>query len=125
VPAASSAPTFDDNTIIDDDFDFDFDADSAAPIASPTAVSVASDVIELDLDYQEEDTASTTEFSTQFAADFDFVKGLDGSQVTLELAAQYLQLGEYDSAKRLLSEVISQGNSEQQQQAEQMLARTA
>ena len=45
--------------------------------------------------------------------------------MTLDLAAQYLQLGEYDSAKRLLNEVMAQGNSEQQSQAQTLLERTA
>ncbi|WP_313493686.1 FimV/HubP family polar landmark protein [Psychrobacter faecalis] len=36
-----------------------------------------------------------------------------------------MQLGEYDSAKRLLIEVINQGNSEQQSQAQALLDRTA
>jgi len=36
-----------------------------------------------------------------------------------------VQLGEYDSAKRLLTEVINQGNSEQQSQAQALLDRTA
>lgn len=57
----------------------------------------------------------------QFADDFDFVKDLDNMQITLDLATQYLELGEYDSAKRLLNEVIAQGNSEQQQQAQSLL----
>lgn len=58
-------------------------------------------------------------------SDFDYVKTLNSYQVTLELADHYLQLGEYDSAKRLLTEVITQGNSEQQQKAKMLLARTA
>ena len=70
-------------------------------------------------------TVTDEDFSAQFAADFDFVKTLDSNQVTLDLAGQYVQLGEYDSAKRLLNEVIAQGNSEQQQQAQQLLERTA
>ncbi|MGP9667930.1 MULTISPECIES: FimV/HubP family polar landmark protein [unclassified Psychrobacter] len=64
-------------------------------------------------------------FSLRFAENFDFVKSLDSNQVTLDLANQYLQLGEYDSAKRLLNEVIAQGNSEQQSQAQLLLERTA
>ncbi|WP_367108686.1 FimV/HubP family polar landmark protein [uncultured Psychrobacter sp.] len=67
----------------------------------------------------------TEDFAAQFAADFDFVNTLDANQVTLDLAGQYLELGEYDSAARLLSEVIAEGSSEQQDQAQEMLARTA
>lgn len=125
--ASSNAPTtdrFDDNTLIDDDFDFD--SLSVVPTAT-TPVDVAS---EIENNVPSEFTAdteieATEDFSSRFAADFDFVKTLDSNQVTLDLASQYVQLGEYDSAKRLLTEVINQGNSEQQSQAQALLDRTA
>lgn len=124
-----SAPA-DDNMLIDDDFDFD------ALISSPSAdTPVATEGDDTDaISFSEEaDTHSqdpvtpeaSADFAAQFDADFDFVKTLDNNQVTLDLATQYLQLGEYDSAKRLLNEVVMQGNSEQQSQAQALLARTA
>jgi len=89
---------------------------------SPTATTP----VEIETEVTTEESIETTEeFSSRFAADFDFVKSLDSNQVTLDLAAQYLQLGEYDSAKRLLNEVMAQGNSEQQSQAQTLLERTA
>ena len=120
--APSIAPItlmFDDNTVIDDDFDFDNISESAT--TSTPVAREQSDNIDI---APVADINSAEDFSAQFAADFDFVKTLDSNQVTLDLAGQYLQLGEYDSAKRLLNEVIAQGNSEQQQQAQQLLERT-
>ena len=115
----SSSPTsFDDNTLIDDDFDFDALSDESHTAASPVAPVAAQPAESI-----KEDNAE--DFSARFAADFDFVQSLDSNQVALDLAGQYLQLGEYDSAKRLLNEVISQGNSAQQQQAQLLLERTA
>ena len=126
--ASSIAPTtmmFDDDTVIDDDFDFDSLSES----------TTASTPVEIDGEYANThiddaidiaaDTDSAEDFSSRFAADFDFVKSLDSNQVTLDLAGQYVQLGEYDSAKRLLNEVVAKGNSEQQQQAQLLLDRTA
>lgn len=114
---------FDDNTLIGDDFDFDSLAD--APTAA-TPVEAEPDLSALDSEIVTDNQVEITEdFSSRFAADFDFVKTLDSNQVTLDLAGQYLQLGEYDSAKRLLNEVITQGTSEQQQQAKVLLDRTA
>ena len=115
---------FDDNTLIDDDFDFDSLSD--APTAT-MPVDLASE-IENNVDSEviaDTEIESAEDFSSRFAADFDFVKTLDSNQVTLDLAGQYIQLGEYDSAKRLLNEVISQGTSEQQSQAQALLDRTA
>ena len=125
--ASSNAPTtdrFDDNTLIDDDFDFD--SLSVVPTAT-TPVDVASEIENnVPSEFTADTEVETTEdFSSRFAADFDFVKTLDSNQVTLDLASQYVQLGEYDSAKRLLTEVINQGNSEQQSQAQALLDRTA
>lgn len=125
--ASNTAPTtvtFDDNTLIDDDFDFD--SLTSAPTAT-TPVELASEVENnVDSDFTAETEVETAEdFSSRFAADFDFVKTLDSNQVTLDLAGQYVQLGEYDSAKRLLNEVISQGTSEQQSLAQTLLDRTA
>ncbi len=120
---SSTTPTapllFDEQILIDDDFDLDSLSDS------PTAATPDAPV-EIDTDITTEAEAETAEdFSSRFSADFDFVKSLDSHQVTLDLAAQYLQLGEYDSAKRLLNEVMVQGNSEQQNQAKALLERTA
>lgn len=105
---------FDDNSLLDNEFD----------THSSTALSPVAP-IEDESTLTAEDAAETAEdFSSRFAADFDFVKSLDSTQVTLDLAGQYLQLGEYDSAKRLLNEVLIQGTSEQQNQAKVLLDRT-
>ena len=126
--ASSIAPTtmmFDDDTVIDDDFDFDSLSESTT---ASTPVEIDSEYANIHIDDAIDiaaDTDSAEDFSSRFAADFDFVKSLDSNQVTLDLAGQYVQLGEYDSAKRLLNEVIAKGNSEQQQQAQLLLDRTA
>ena len=117
--ASSITPTapllFDDNTLLEDDFEF-----GSLVTTTPEAP------VEIETDIATEAEIETAEdFSARFSADFDFVKSLDSNQVTLDLAGQYLQLGEYDSAKRLLNEVITQGNSEQQKQARLLLERTA
>jgi len=117
--ASSITPTapllFDDNTLLEDDFEF-----GSLVTTTPEAP------VEIETDIATEAEIETAEdFSARFSADFDFVKSLDSNQVTLDLAGQYLQLGEYDSAKRLLNEVVTQGNSEQQKQARLLLERTA
>jgi len=105
-----------DEWLIDDNFiaNFDDPIDSDARVAAP--------VVELSFGHANEQ--SLVDFDSQFSADFDFVKSLDSQQVTLDLADQYLQLGEYDSARRLLAEVIEQGSHEQKQKAQALLART-
>lgn len=116
--ADSDVLLFDDNTPIDDDFGLVDDTSLADDLVADNTVSADAPVIA-------DQPKATTDFASQFAADFDFVNDLDNNQVTLDLAAKYLELGEYDSAKRLLNEVVHQGNSEQQSQAQALLQRTA
>lgn len=107
--------TFGDDTDIEA---LDFSTDSNETVLTESTSSPV-------LPNEDNNIDSSTNFAAQFAADFAFVDTLDSNQITLDLADQYLQLGEYDSAKRLLEEVVAQGNPEQQQKAEMLLARTA
>lgn len=117
----SSEPLlFDDNTVLEEDFDFELSGALTKPTSSAPVEADNSVILENEID-----TESTEDFASRFSADFDFVKSLDSNQVTLDLATQYVQLGEYDSAKRLLNEVMVQGNHEQQNQAKLLLKRTA
>lgn len=105
--------------------DFDIDSDELIPAPLTEAASTKPISRSVVLSDDNTDTDLSTDFAAQFAADFAFVDDLDSHQITLNLADQYLQLGEYDSAKRLLEEVVAQGNPEQQKQAQMLLARTA
>lgn len=49
----------------------------------------------------------------------------DGIQITLELAKQYIEFGEYDSAKRLLQEVVQDGLPPQKQEAQSLMTTLA
>lgn len=59
---------------------------------------------------------------SSLADDLSFVATNDSAQVTLELATRYLNLGEQDSARRLLEEVLHSGNPAQQKSASDLLA---
>lgn len=51
---------------------------------------------------------------------FAFIKDMDTTQLNLDLAEQYIELGEYDSAKRLLGE-ITNANPTQQSMVQNLL----
>ncbi|WP_281177250.1 FimV/HubP family polar landmark protein, partial [Moraxella oblonga] len=53
----------------------------------------------------------------EIPSEIGFVSTLDNAQITLDLAKQYLEFGEYESAKHLLNEVAKTGNEEQRQDA--------
>ena len=134
---STTPSTFDDTPLIDDNIFIDDNFDTALSLATETTPVESEDdsatganmssVAEHRTESASDDLSAETpaDFASRFAADFDFVKTLDSNQVTLDLAGQYLQLGEYDSAKRLLNEVMTQGNDQQQNQAQVLLKRMA
>lgn len=112
-PVTADDAAVEDTSLLDEAFNFD-----SVTTSETTPTIEETEEVALDAD-------TAAEYASRFNADFDFVKTLDSHQVTLDLAGQYLQLGEYDSAKRLLEEVVAHGNSDQQNQAQALLARTA
>ena len=122
---STSALLFDDDTSFDDTFSLVEDDSLEASFATKDNFDITDNSATSAMPVLIDHEAADTDFATQFAADFDFVNDLDNAQVTLDLATKYLELGEYDSATRLLSEVMIQGNSEQQILAQSLLARTA
>lgn len=130
------------------DFGADFGLDFATPTPAPTSLADELDALNTSsleapatispsLDMASSlAKASISEpvapaFQTNVAPSFDNIAGLelvnqlDNAQVTLDLAKNYLSLGEHGSAKRLLSEVIKVGTPDQQEQAYVLLNRLA
>lgn len=100
-------PVFDDSTSLD------------GTIEEATQDTQATDTVNLDVT----DFDISVPQQSQITNDFDFVEELDKSKITLDLANQYLSLGEHDSAKRLLEEVAKSGNQNQQETATTLLKR--
>ena len=71
------------------------------------------DDVELDLDLGAESEAEEDEF--------DFGDEADVATTKLDLARAYIDMGDEDGARDILNEVLAEGNSEQQQQAQAML----
>lgn len=122
--------------ISDLDFgDLDFAETPAATTPTATSEDASSDLVEPNRptpkpepSTQPTTTASSAPESTQTTrvlSELSFVDSLDNTEVTFNLAKQYLDLGEYDSAKRLLDEVIQTGSTTQQQNARELLTQLA
>lgn len=124
--------------------DFGFEMPSTTPKAEPVAPSVSISPVstpkaEPTTGFDFLSTPSTTPASAPTSSfdlselavpavstpafDSSATAGLDATGITLELAQQYVALGEYDSAKHLLEEVIATGNSEQSRTASNLLKR--
>lgn len=53
--------------------------------------------------------------------EFDFLSGTDESATKLDLARAYIDMGDSEGAKDILSEVLEEGNEQQQQEAREMM----
>jgi pilus assembly protein FimV len=57
--------------------------------------------------------------------DFDFFADTDEATTKLDLARAYVDMGDAEGARDILDEVLAEGNSAQQQEAREMLAKLA
>lgn len=92
--------------------DQDFNIGTSTTPASAASVSVT----------PADTSASPEDF---LAKEFPFLVNLDVQQTNLELAESYIHLGERASARELLGEVITQGNAQQQAQAQHLMQKLA
>ena len=104
---------------------FDLGIDSEASVESATeSVEAANETLQDGLSATA--AAATTQAIAEddfenFDDDLDILAGEDECSTKLELAQAYLDMGDPDSAKDILEEVISQGDDSQQDQARKLL----
>lgn len=112
-PREVKAPSQSDSLLISDDmFDLSFD-DSTTQAATPantqtTTTPTASPETTSIADKASLKTAPVVE---DLSAILDVIKDIDTDTLNVDLAEQYLNLGEYDSAKRLLDEIKDSNNT--------------
>ncbi len=115
--------------------DFDPSADAAEPdaplatdgepIAQNDTDTLNLDDIEFDSDMAEVAVAEDEEFASEVATaeedEFEFEDDGDSANTKLDLARAYIDMGDEDGARDILKEVMTEGNTDQQQQAEKLL----
>ena len=98
-------PALSEDDLDDAGIDFDIEPKSSAPAASQTA---SYEEPEGDLDEDSE---------------LDFLADTDEVATKLDLARAYIDMGDKDGAKDILSEVATEGNDEQKQEAQELLGK--
>lgn len=121
-PASDSRENFVEKESLESDLE---DFDISAPTQAPVTPEMSSDTAQQKPTTETLASPSVAEVDNEeFTQAFDFVEQLDKDQITLDLAEQYLDLGEYESAKRLVNEVItSSANETHKNHAQTLLER--
>ena len=118
-----------------DDFDLpeDFDlslADEPEAAAKPDAFASELNDVNAELDRLSQSLEHPS-FTAQDAAlgddepEFDFLSGTDEVATKLDLAQAYIDMGDADGARDILSEVLTEGDEVQRGEAKEMLGRLA
>ena len=133
-------PLFDINGVDDLDLPADFDlslADEEVPVA-PDSFAVELDEVNAELErlsqsLEHPPIAEPFVDASKFAADdaveqdeepeFDFLSGTDETATKLDLAQAYIDMGDAEGARDILTEVLGEGNPEQLAEANEMLSR--
>lgn len=109
----------DDRQAFDLGMDLDFDTADVSPVQSDVKAQEPSIS---DLTPTDHDANVASDKSNLVDLSELDVSDLDNAQITMDLAGQYIELGEYDSARRLLNEITQSANEPYLNQAKELLA---
>lgn len=118
-PQQPSQQDSDDRQAFDLGMDLDFDTADVSPVQSDVKAQEPSIS---DLTPTDPDANVASDKSNLVDLSELDVPDLDNAQITMDLAGQYIELGEYDSARRLLNEITQSANEPYLNQAKELLA---
>ncbi|MEC4168421.1 FimV/HubP family polar landmark protein [Pseudomonas sp. MS-1(2024)] len=107
------------------DFDLSLADESAPATVEPDSFSLELDKVNAELHRLSQSLEQST-LAEPFADDepeFDFLSGADETATKLDLAQAYIDMGDDEGARDILTEVMEEGNAQQQSEALEMLAR--
>lgn len=107
------------------DLEIDVSEEVETPIEEPVAESSSSDVFEealADLPTPEDVMADSDSDEGDLDEEFDFMADADEVATKLDLARAYIDMGDHEGARDILGEVVDEGDDQQRQDAQNMLA---
>src|SRR5690625_3890350 len=87
------------------------------------SLSLRGQADETPFDLEEMDTAAEPASDDDMDAELDFLADADEAATKLDLARAYIDMGDTEGAKDILSEVSQEGSDEQKREAAELLAR--
>ena len=121
-----------DDLDLPEDFDLSLADEPDAPAAKPDAFASELDDVNAELDRLSqslENPPIEPSFTAEDAAlggdepEVDFLSGTDEVATKLDLAQAYIDMGDTDGARDILSEVLTEGDETQRGEAKEMLGR--
>ncbi|WP_330210301.1 FimV/HubP family polar landmark protein [Pseudomonas sp. AM4(2022)] len=116
-----------------EDFDLSLAEEPSNPAAKPDAFASELDDVNAELDRLSQSlehppiepsfTAEDAALSAEDEPEFDFLSGTDEVATKLDLAQAYIDMGDADGARDILSEVLTEGDEGQRSEAKEMLGR--
>ena len=116
-----------------EDFDLSLADEPSAPAAKPDAFASELDDVNAELDRLSQSlehppiepsfTAEDAALGAEDEPEFDFLSGTDEVATKLDLAQAYIDMGDADGARDILSEVLTEGDEGQRSEAKEMLGR--
>ena len=116
-----------------EDFDLSLADEPSKPAAKPDAFASELDDVNAELDRLSQSlehppiepsfTAEDAALGAEDEPDFDFLSGTDEVATKLDLAQAYIDMGDADGARDILSEVLTESNEGQRGEAKEMLGR--
>lgn len=116
-----------------EDFDLSLADEPSKPAGKPDAFASELDDVNAELDRLSQSlehppiepsfTAEDAALGAEDEPDFDFLSGTDEVATKLDLAQAYIDMGDADGARDILSEVLTEGNEGQRGEAKEMLGR--
>lgn len=116
-----------------EDFDLSLADEPSAPAAKPDAFASELDDVNAELDRLSQSlehppiepsfTAEDAALGAEDEPEFDFLSGTNEVATKLDLAQAYIDMGDPDGARDILSEVLTEGDEGQRSEAKEMLGR--
>lgn len=97
------------------------DMEDTSPIEAAPSESLSEDTVQIPAAETEEEPEFADTVSMPRAPDAEQQTAADEAATKLDLAKAYIELGDSDSAKTILDEVVKEGTEEQKQDAQELL----
>mgnify|MGYP000217945740 CR=1 FL=1 len=112
-----------DKTVTEEEVSLDLSDEVEASLDLTDEVATMDDDNSLDMALEEETTAASSDLDDDEDFDLSSLDDVDEISTKLDLARAYLDMGDHEGSRGILEEVLADGNDEQKQEANDLMAK--